>query len=91
MDTEWLVLYDFERILQVPHRIQQAMSLESLPCLGQAIPTFELFMLGWENLTKNEPCLELWIRVGLQWARKYYTRMDDTNAYVFAMCESSTC
>jgi hypothetical protein len=58
-DMEWLVLHDFERILQVSHRIQQAMSLESLPHLGRAIPTFKLFMLGWENLAKNEPHLEL--------------------------------
>jgi hypothetical protein len=34
IDAEWLVLHNFERILQVPHRIQQAMSLESLPRLG---------------------------------------------------------
>jgi len=72
---------------QVPHSVQQAMSAESMPVLSSAIAIFEIFMLKWEALHKK--CLRLtpWINVGLDWAKKYYKFMDDTNAYIVTMCE----
>lgn len=56
-----------------------------MPRLGLAVPYFELFMTGWEELQDNEPRLRPWLDVGLRWATKYYNRMDDTIAYVVAM------
>ncbi|KIJ08651.1 hypothetical protein PAXINDRAFT_45474, partial [Paxillus involutus ATCC 200175] len=60
---QWLVLEDFEhilqaadkQILQVLHKVQQRMSSESLPCLGSAVPCFELFMSAWEMLGATHP------------------------------------
>jgi hypothetical protein len=64
------------------------MSAESMPVLSGAVPSFEVFMTRWEKLRTKFPVLKPWVDVGLKWARKYYTRMDDTDAYVVAMCES---
>jgi hypothetical protein len=103
---QWLVLQDFERILQVspyviatlitwlttwqiPHKVQQRMSSESLPRLGSAVPCFELFITAWEALGTSVPRVKPWTDVGLEWATKYYKRMDNTRAYVIAMRKSN--
>lgn len=44
-------------------------------------------MTRWEKLRTKYPELKPWVDVGLEWAEKYYDRMDDTDAYVIAMCE----
>ena len=72
---------------QVPHMVQQMMSAESMPVLSGAVPSFEIFMTRWEQLCTKYPELKPWVDVGLEWAQKYYTHMDDTDAYVVAMCE----
>lgn len=63
------------------------MSNESLPRLGSAVPCFELFMSAWETLGATMPRVKPWTDLGLEWATKYYKRMDDTRAYVVAMCK----
>ncbi|KAF8833496.1 hypothetical protein BDN67DRAFT_916852, partial [Paxillus ammoniavirescens] len=85
----WLVLEDFEHILQVPHKVQQCMSSESLPRLGSAVPCFELFMSAWEMLGATHPHVKPWMDVGLEWATKYYQCMDNTRTYIIAMCALS--
>ena len=72
---------------QVPHGLQQSMSSESRPRLSSAVPHFELFMTAWENKAQETPRLQPFIDVGLKWAKKYYKRMDNTRAYVVAMCK----
>jgi hypothetical protein len=72
---------------QVPHMVQQIMSAESMPVLSGAVPSFEIFMTRWEKLRSKFPELKPLVDVGLEWAEKYYKRMDDTDAYVVAMCE----
>ena len=67
--------------------VQQSMSAESMPVLSGAVPSFEIFMTQWERLRTDFPVLKPWIDIGLQWAKKYYIRMDDTDVYVVAMCE----
>lgn len=62
------------------------MSGESLPRLGGAVPSFELFMIAWQNMATMCPRLKGWIDEGLKWARKYYDRMDSNMTYIFAMC-----
>lgn len=62
------------------------MSKESTPILSGAIPTFETFMSQWEILSKQTR-LEKIIKPGLEWAKKYYARMDLTRAYIIAMCK----
>ncbi|KAI6029251.1 hypothetical protein BKA83DRAFT_4047823 [Pisolithus microcarpus] len=84
---QWLVLEDFKHILQVPLRVQQRMSSESLPCLGSAVPCFELLMSAWETLGETDACLRPWTDVGLKWAVEYYQQMDNTRAYVILMCK----
>jgi hypothetical protein len=61
------------------------MSSESTPVLCGAIASFELLMTKWERLGEEHPELQYWTQIGLHWARKYYKRMDDTDAYVIAM------
>ena len=43
-------------------------------------------MTKWEKLAKTKG-LEPFVKAGLDWAYKYYNRMDHTKAYVVAMCK----
>jgi hypothetical protein len=63
------------------------MSRERTPVLSGAIPTFEMFMTAWEQLGRDHPRLSRWTNIGIQWATTYYKKMDDSCAYVIAMCE----
>ena len=63
------------------------MSGESTPLLTGAIPAFKMFMMVWENLANKKQHLKRYINIGLEWATKYYTKMDNTHAYIIAMCE----
>lgn len=63
------------------------MSGESTPILSGAIPVFEMFMTTWEKLAMKNPKLKPIVQAGLEWAYKYYNRMDHTKAYVVAMCK----
>jgi hypothetical protein len=65
------------------------MSSESTPVLSRAISGFEMFMTEWEEMAEQHERLRPWINTGLKWAKKYYIRMDDTDAYVVSMCKSS--
>ncbi|OJA15569.1 hypothetical protein AZE42_12604, partial [Rhizopogon vesiculosus] len=82
---EWSVLQDFEMVLGVPHMVQQMMSAESTPVLSGVIPSFKMFMSHWEKLSQEHPLLTNIIAIGLDWAYKYYGRMDHTKAYIIAM------
>ena len=66
------------------------MSSESVPVLTHTIVAFEKFMTAWEKFGRDNQELKPWTDVGIQWATKYYARMDDTHAYVVAMCRSSS-
>jgi hypothetical protein len=57
--------------------------------LSGVIPSFEMLMTRWEKLAKDMPRLKRYIQPGLDSAYEYYTRMDDTKAYVIAMCTFS--
>lgn len=57
---------------------------ETTPLLSGAIPAFEMFMTRWETMSQH-PNLETIIAPGLEWAAKYYKRMDRTRAYIIAM------
>jgi hypothetical protein len=72
---------------QVPHTIQQVMSGESTPILSGAIPAFEMFMSAWEKIEQEHPHLKNYVHPGLEWAYKYYKRMDRTRAYIISMCK----
>ena len=63
------------------------MSAESTLILSGSIPAFEMFMTAWKQLGKKHPQLERWTSIGIEWAKKYYTKMDKTDAYVIVMCE----
>lgn len=60
-----------------------------MPVLAGVIPTFERFMSAWEVLSVKNPHLKDAIKVGLSFANKYYKKMDDTIAYILAMCKCS--
>lgn len=66
--------------------VQNRVSGEKLPRLGLSVPYFEIFMTGWEKLGESRPHLKPLLDIGLDWAKKYYNRMDDTTAYIIAMC-----
>jgi len=61
------------------------MSAEQTPILSGAIPAFELFMTAWEELGNKNPPLQRWTKIGIDWATKYYKKMDMTHAYVVSM------
>ncbi len=62
------------------------MSSESTPVLLCAISGFEKFMTEWEKIVSQHKKLQPWAEISLQWAKKYYIQMDDTDAYVIMMC-----
>jgi len=64
------------------------MSSELMPVLSFAIINFKKFMAGWEKLGELHDILKPWTNIGLYWAYKYYRQMDDTDAYVLAMCKA---
>lgn len=64
------------------------MSHESTPVLSYAISSFEKLLVEWETTGKKFETLRPWTDIGERWATKYYCRMDDTDAYVIAMCKS---
>lgn len=68
--------------------MQQYMLSESTPVLGWVIPTYELLVIQWEFLDQRAPHCAPFIKVRLEWARKYYKHMGQTHAYVVAMCKS---
>lgn len=57
--------------------------------LSGVLPSFEMLMTRWEKLAEDVPTLKKFIDPGLQKAYEYYNRMDETKAYVIAMCTSS--
>jgi hypothetical protein len=61
------------------------MSGERTPILSGAIPAFEMFMTKWEKINQEHPNLKRLVWPGLEWAYKYYGRMDRTRAYIIAM------
>ena len=63
------------------------MSKEHTPILSGAIPSFEMFMMAWEQLGEKHPHLAQWTDIGIKWATKYYKRMDELPAYIITMCE----
>jgi hypothetical protein len=63
------------------------MSFEKTPILSSAIISFETFMTHLENIGNENDILKPWVDVGLEWATKYYRRMDDTDAYIITMCK----
>jgi hypothetical protein len=67
------------------------MSKEKTPVLAGAIPSFERMMTRLEKLAVLQPHLAPAINVGLKFAYKYYRKMDNTDAFVIAMCESIHC
>ncbi|KAF9489959.1 hypothetical protein BDN71DRAFT_1400684, partial [Pleurotus eryngii] len=85
-DTEWQAMSDCEVILTIPHQVQQVMSQEKNPVLTGAIPAFKMFMTIWKKLGEQNSHLKRWMDLGLKGAMKYYERMDNTKAYVIAMC-----
>jgi hypothetical protein len=64
------------------------MSSESKPTLSFATIELEKFMTELEDLGEDHNLLKPWTEIGVEWAKKYYIRMDDTRAYVIAMCKS---
>lgn len=72
-------------IHEAAHVVLQTMSSESTPVLCGAIATFELLMTSWERLAAVYPQVKRWTDIGLFWARKYYKRMDHTNAYIVTL------
>ena len=67
----------------------QVMSSDKTPVIAGAVPSFKRFMTVWEDLAGNDSMQDVApaIRVGLEWAYKYYQRMDATSAYVVNMCK----
>lgn len=67
--------------------VQQAMSAEKTPVLSGAILAFETFMTKWEKIVKEHDRLKPMVQEGLDCAYKYYDKMDQTKAYIIAMCK----
>ena len=60
-----------------------------MPVLLHGVIALEEYMTDLETLGKDFPVLKPWTAIGVDWGTKYYTQMDNTKAYVVAMCKSS--
>ncbi|KAG5645980.1 hypothetical protein H0H81_008655, partial [Sphagnurus paluster] len=85
--AEWSRLEDIVFVLGLPHAVQITLNAEKTPTLGSVILQFELFMTSLEELGKATPSLKEITDVGILWATKYYSRMDNSRAYAVAMYE----
>ncbi|KIL56314.1 hypothetical protein M378DRAFT_188580 [Amanita muscaria Koide BX008] len=79
---EWSRLEDFACILECPHIVLQSMSAEKTPMLATSMVHFEMFMTNWETIGNSNPDLRQFTDIGLNWATKYYRRMDNSKAYL---------
>ncbi|KAF8206641.1 hypothetical protein K438DRAFT_1962975 [Mycena galopus ATCC 62051] len=65
------------------------MSSENTPILAATIPAFELFSSAWEAMKANgdlaEEHVASIITSGLDLARKYYKKLEASNAYIITM------
>ena len=77
--------------VQQPHTVQTIMSSENTPILAATILAFELFLSAWEAMKTDRDLAEenvaSIIAPGLTLAKSYYKKLDDSNAYIIAMCE----
>ena len=80
-----MALQDFEVMLQVLHKYQQAMSKEMTPVLAGVVPTLERLMTEWENLVAHQPHLAPFIECRLKKLQGTYNTMDNTRTYVITM------
>ena len=62
------------------------LSGEDTPLLAGVIPVFEAFITGWEKLIENHAHLAPYIQPGLDRLNQYYSKTDNTRAYVIGMC-----
>jgi rRNA maturation endonuclease Nob1 len=70
------------------------MSSENTPILAATIPAFELFLSAWQAMKADgdlavENVASI-ISPGLNIAKNYYRKLDDSNAYIIAMCACSS-
>jgi hypothetical protein len=67
------------------------MAVENTPMLAATIPAFELFLSSWKAMQEDPDLananIVALIKPGLELAKKYYTKMGDTDAYVISMCK----
>ena len=75
--------------MQFPNDFQQVLTSQRTPILAGVLPSFEMLMTSWEKLANDMPNLKQFIQPGLDSTYKYYRRMDETKAYVIAMCTFS--
>ncbi len=62
------------------------MSKEKTPVLAGVVPTFEVTMTALQCLGKQNPPLKRYTDVAVEYFKKYYSRVDNTPAYVIVMC-----
>ena len=60
---------------EVPHDIQQHMSFEKIPVLGNMLPTFKLYIMAWKKLRNLQLHLQKFIDEGLKWVEEYFERV----------------
>ena len=63
------------------------LSKDKTPVLAGVIPVFEIFMTKRETLAAKRVWLKPFIDEELKWAKKYYVCLDNTTAYIVAMCK----
>jgi hypothetical protein len=62
-----------------------ALCSEWRPVLSDVVPAFKLFMTAWEMLGKKHLHPAPFMQVSVEWAVKYYERMDLSKVYIVAM------
>jgi hypothetical protein len=84
---EWERLELMHEVLQEPANAQQSFSSSKDPTVWRTIPVLEFMQEAWENMAvhkKFEDVQEA-IEAGLANIRKWYRKVDDTDAYFICL------
>src|SRR5580658_3890430 len=77
-------------VVQEPANAQQTFSSSRFPTVWRTIPVLEFLQEAWENMASNEKfqVLQAPIEAGLENLRKWYRKVDETDAYFICLGES---
>lgn len=75
---------------QVPGVLMKDLARERVPTLTSAMQTMEFWITAWEVLGsqgERGERIAKFTALGIERASEYYSRLDQSTAYIIAMCE----
>lgn len=82
------VLHHIHQMLEIPHRCQELLSAEKTPTLSLVLPTYEMLVVLWGQLSHAIPELSHYIRLGIGKIMEYMSKGRRSRIYALAMRKS---